>query len=297
MHIPVLLKEVIKYIQPQPGENFIDATVGEGGYTICLLQHTTPSGKVLGIDLDNESLKIAEQKLKAFGDRVILKQGNFKDVDEIVRETNFSSVDGIVFDLGLGTFQIEESKRGFSFLRDEPLKMTFNPESALTAEDVINGESLESLTKIFKEYGEERNALKIAQVIVEQRRKKRITRTKELVEIILKALHKESFKGRRHPATKIFQAIRIFVNDELNNLSIALEKSLKILNPSGRIAVVSYHSLEDRIVKNFFRDNNKRGLLKIITKKPIIPSEDETNENPRSRSARLRIIQKVVNSK
>jgi 16S rRNA (cytosine1402-N4)-methyltransferase len=293
MHIPVLLKEVIDFVKPQPNENFIDATVGEGGYTICLLQHTSPNGKVLGIDLDSESLKIAERKLKGFGERVILRQGNFRDIDEIVKETNFSSIDGIVFDLGLGTFQIEESGRGFSFLGDEPLKMTFNPESALTAEDVINGESLESLTKIFKEYGEERNALKIAKVIVEQRRKKRITRTKELVEIILKALHKENFKGRRHPATKVFQAIRIFVNDELNNLSIALEKSLKILNPSGRIAVVSYHSLEDRIVKNFFRENSKRGLLKIITKKPIKPTKVEILNNYRSRSAKLRVAQKI----
>jgi len=293
MHIPVLLKEVINFVKPQPNENFIDATEGEGGYTICLLQHTAPNGKVLGIDLDSESLKIAEEKLKAFGDRVILKQGNFRDVDEIVKEMNFISVDGIVFDLGLGTFQIEESGRGFSFLRDEPLKMIFNPESALTAEDVINGESLESLTKIFKEYGEERNAFKIAKVIIEQRRKKRITRTKELVEIILKALHKENFKGRRHPATKIFQAIRIFVNDELNNLAIALEKSLNLLNPSGRIAVVSYHSLEDRIVKNFFRDNNKKDLLKIITKKPITPTKVEILNNYRSRSAKLRVAQKI----
>lgn len=293
MHIPVLLKEVIEFVKPQPNENFIDATVGEGGYTICLLQHTAPNGKVLGIDLDSESLKIAEQRLKVFGNRVILKQGNFRDVDEIVKETNFSSVDGIVFDLGLGTFQIEESGRGFSFLRDEPLKMTFNPENALTAEKVINEESLESLRKIFREYGEEKNSFSIAKAIVEERKKKRITKTKELVDIILKALHKENFKGRRHPATKVFQAIRIFVNDELNNLSIALEKSLKILNPTGRIAVVSYHSLEDRIVKNFFKENSKKGLLKIITKKPITPTKVEILNNYRSRSAKLRVAQKI----
>lgn len=290
MHIPVLLQEVIKFTNPQPNENFIDATVGEGGYSMCLLQHTGPRGKILGIDLDEDSLKIAQERLKAFKDRVILKQGNFRDIDKIVQEAKFNSIDGIVFDLGLGSFQIEESGRGFSFLRDEPLKMTFSKDNVLTAEDVVNKESLENLIKIFREYGEEKNAYKIAKLIVEERQKREIKKTSELVEIILR-INKR--RGRIHPATKIFQALRIYVNDELNNLVIALDKSLKLLNPNGRIAVVSYHSLEDKIVKNFFKEKVREGILKIITKKPITPTRVEILNNYRSRSAKLRVAQKI----
>lgn len=292
MHIPVLLQEVIKLIDPQPNEDFIDATVGEGGYALCLLQHNGPEGKVLGIDWDEDSLKMVEERLKAFQSRVILKHGNFKNIDAIVQETKFNSADGIVFDLGLGTFQIKQSGRGFSFLRDEPLRMTFSKENNLTAEEVINKESLEKLIEIFQKYGEEKNAYKIAKAIVEERRKRKIARTSDLVEIISKINRR---RGRIHPATKVFQALRIYVNDELNNLAIALEKSLKILNSKGRIAVVSYHSLEDKIVKNFFREKGREGILKIITKKPIIPTKVEILNNYRSRSAKLRVAQKINN--
>jgi len=290
MHIPVLLQEVIQYLKPKPNENFVDATIGEGGYTIALLQHTAPLGKVLGIDLDPESLKIAEEKLIAFKRRVILKQGNFRDIDKIVKETEFNSINGIVFDLGLGTFQIEESGRGFSFMRNEPLKMTFNPQNKLTAEDVINEFDKKELIKIFREYGEEKYAAKVAEAIIEERKRKKITRTYELVRIILKILGNK--RRKIHPATKIFQALRIFVNDELNNLKEALKKSVEILNSNGRIVVVSYHSLEDRIVKNFFRDKQKEGVLKIITKKPITPTKVEILNNYRSRSAKLRVAEK-----
>ncbi|HPC37606.1 MAG TPA: 16S rRNA (cytosine(1402)-N(4))-methyltransferase RsmH, partial [Candidatus Paceibacterota bacterium] len=250
MHIPVLLQEVIKFLNPQSNENFIDMTVGEGRYAMAILQYTAPLGKILGIDLDEESLKVAKENLGAFENRAILKQGNYKDIDKIVKEVDILPVSGIVFDLGLGIFQIEDSSRGFSFLRDEPLKMTFDLGSEMSAEKVINESNLELLTKIFQEYGEEKNAYKIAQAIVEERKNKKITRTSELVEIIEKTV--DGRRNRLHPATKIFQALRIYVNDELNNLKEGLEKSVKILDKDGRIAVVSYHSLEDRLVKKFY---------------------------------------------
>jgi 16S rRNA (cytosine1402-N4)-methyltransferase len=291
MHIPVLLQEVIKFLNPQSNENFIDMTVGEGRYAMAILQYTAPLGKILGIDLDEESLKVAKENLVAFENRVILKQGNYKDIDKIAKEVDILPVNGIVFDLGLGTFQIEDSSRGFSFLRDEPLKMTFDLGSEMSAEKVINESSLELLTKIFQEYGEEKNAYKIAQAIVEERKNKKITRTSELVEIIEKTV--DGRRNRLHPATKIFQALRIYVNDELNNLKEGLEKSVKILDKDGRIAVVSYHSLEDRLVKKFYKEKEKEGVLKIITKKPITPTKVEILNNRRSRSAKLRVAQKI----
>ncbi len=291
MHIPVLLQEVIKFLNPQSNENFIDMTVGEGRYAMAILQYTAPLGKILGIDLDEESLKVAKENLAAFENRAILKQGNYKDIDKIVKEVDILPVSGIVFDLGLGTFQIEDSSRGFSFLRDEPLKMTFDLGSEMSAEKVINESSLELLTKIFQEYGEEKNAYKIAQAIVEERKNKKITKTSELVEIIEKTV--DGRHNRLHPATKVFQALRIYVNDELNNLKEGLEKSVKILDKDGRIAVVSYHSLEDRLVKKFYKEKEKEGILKIITKKPITPTKVEVLNNRRSRSAKLRIAQKI----
>jgi 16S rRNA (cytosine1402-N4)-methyltransferase len=291
MHIPVLLQEVIKFLNPQSNENFIDMTAGEGRYAMAILQYTAPLGKILGIDLDEESLKVAKENLVAFENRAILKQGNYKDIDKIAKEVDILPVSGIVFDLGLGTFQIEDSSRGFSFLRDEPLKMTFDLGSEMSAEKVINESSLELLTKIFQEYGEEKNAYKIARAIVEERKNKKITRTSELVEIIEKTV--DGRRNRLHPATKIFQALRIYVNDELNNLKEGLEKSVKILDKDGRIAVVSYHSLEDRLVKKFYKEKEKEGVLKIITKKPITPTKVEVLNNRRSRSAKLRIAQKI----
>ena len=291
MHIPVLLQEVIKFLNPQSNENFIDMTVGEGRYAMAILQYTAPLGKILGIDLDEESLKVAKENLGAFENRAILKQGNYKDIDKIVKEVDILPVSGIVFDLGLGIFQIEDSSRGFSFLRDEPLKMTFDLGSEMSAEKVINESNLELLTKIFQEYGEEKNAYKIAQAIVEERKNKKITRTSELVEIIEKTV--DGRRNRLHPATKIFQALRIYVNDELNNLKEGLEKSVKILDKDGRIAVVSYHSLEDRLVKKFYKEKEKEGVLKIITKKPITPTKVEILNNRRSRSAKLRVEQKI----
>jgi 16S rRNA (cytosine1402-N4)-methyltransferase len=291
MHIPVLLNEVIKNLNPQPNENFIDATVGEAGHTMCLLQKTSPSGRVMGIDLDSESLKMANEKLKAFLDRVVLVQGNFKNLENIIEEQKFKNIKGILFDLGINSRQIDDSGRGFTFRKDEPLLMNFGRDVVLTAEEIVNNWSEKDLSEMIKNYGEERYALQIAKAIVKARMEKPIKTTFDLINVIKNAVPGSYERGRIHPATRTFQAIRITVNDELNNLKKGLESALKALDSGGRMAVISFHSLEDRIVKNFFRDNKEQ--LNIITKKPIIPIDVEVLNNPRSRSAKLRVVQKI----
>lgn len=291
MHIPVLLNEVIKVLNPQPNENFIDATVGEAGHTLALLQKSSPAGKVLGIDLDAKTLEVAHQKLKAFGERVVLIQDNFKNLERIVEEKKFQNVSGMLFDLGMSSKQLDESGRGFSFRKNEPLLMNFGSDMLLTAEQIVNNWSADDLEEIFREYGEEKYAHQIAEEIVKGRETQPIKTTFDLVETIKRVVPKNYERGRIHPATRIFQALRITVNDELNNLQKGLEAALKILQSGGRLAVISFHSLEDRIVKTFFQNN--KNSLKIITKKPFLPAKVEIFNNPRARSAKLRASTKI----
>lgn len=291
MHVPVLLNEVIKTFNPQSNENFIDATLGEAGHTLCLLQKTDPSGRIMGIDLDAETLKVAEEKLRAYNNRVILVKNNFKNLESIVDEYKFKGVSGILFDLGMSSRELEKSSRGFSFQKDEPLLMNFGGDALLTAEQIVNNWPADDLKRIFEEYGEEHFSRQIAEKIVASRQTKPIKTTFDLVEIIKSAVPKKYQYGRLHPATRVFQALRIVVNDELNNLRSGLEAGLKILESKGKIIVISFHSLEDRIVKNFFRDN--KASLNIITKKPVIPAKIEILNNPRARSAKLRAAQKL----
>jgi 16S rRNA (cytosine1402-N4)-methyltransferase len=292
MHTPVLLKEVIEYLNPQPNENFIDATIGEGGHTNVILEKNGPAGKVLGIEVD----PILYQKAKNIiqnTERLILVNDSYVNIEKIVKEKQFQPVNGILFDLGMCSWQIDESKRGFSYLKDEPLDMRFSPKNTLTAAEIVNFWRIEDLERILKEYGEEKYAKHIVSAIKEARRKKRIVGTQELVEILKKSLPKNYDNYRLHPAARTFQALRIAVNDELENLKMGLILALKILSPQGRIIVISFHSLEDRIVKNFFRDNAKQNTLKILTKKPIISSQEEIKNNIRSRSAKLRAAIKL----
>ena len=291
MHVPVLLNEVIKIFDPQANENFIDATLGEAGHTLCILQKTDPSGKVLGIDLDAETLKVAEGKLKAYSNRIILDKNNFKNLENIIDEFKFKEISGILFDLGMSSRELEESGRGFSFQKDEPLLMNFGGDVLLTAEQIVNNWSANDLKGIFEEYGEERFSGKIAEAIVASRQNKPIKTTLDLVEIIKSAVPLKYQRGRLHPATRVFQALRIAVNDELNNLRGGLEAALKILKSGGKIVIISFHSLEDRIVKNFFREH--KDSLNIITKKPVLPAKVEILNNPRARSAKLRAAQKL----
>lgn len=291
MHIPVLLNEVIKLIDPKENENYIDATLGEGGHTLALLQKTSPAGKVLGIDLDPETLEIAHRKLQAFGDRLVLVNDNFKNLEEIVENQKFKEISGIVFDFGMSSRDIDESGRGFSFLKDEPLLMNFGSDAMLTAENIINGWPEGELEKIISLYGEEKFARQIARGIIARRLVKPIKTTFDLVGVIEKATPNFYHHGKIHPATRTFQALRIAVNDELNSIQKGLEASLRVLSSGAKIAAISFHSLEDRIVKNFFRDNKK--TLKILTKKPVVPAQVEILNNPRARSAKLRVAQKI----
>ncbi len=294
MHIPVLQKEVIEYLDPKPNENFIDCTLGFAGHTLAILEKNGPKGKVLGIDADAEVVKNTKYYIQntKYKDRVVFACDNFVNLKEIVKREKFKNISGILFDLGMSSWHLEESGRGFSFLRNEPLDMRYNLENPLTAEKIVSYWSKSEIEKILREYGEERFAKKIAERIIESRIKP-IETTFQLIEIIKSVIPRKYQVGRLHPATRTFQALRIAVNDELNNLDKTLPQAINVLSKGGRLVVISFHSLEDRIVKNFLKKCGGEGYLKLITKKPVWPSGGEIIKNPRSRSAKLRSAIKI----
>jgi len=318
MHIAVLKKEVLKYLDPKPDENFIDCTIGEAGHALAILERNGPRGKVLGIDQDPEIIENCKLKIENFSDRLILVCDNFANLKEIVKRYNFKRVSGILFDLGISSWHLEKSGRGFSFLRAEPLDMRYHISTffrglsktyySLTAEEIVNNWPGSEIERILKEYGEEKFAKRIARGIINSRKTKPIKTTFQLVEILKKAIPSWDWRRRIHFATKTFQALRIVVNDELNNLKKGLGQALEILSPGGKLVVISFHSLEDRIVKNFLKERAREGLpapysnkvcssgLKILTKKPIRPTFEEIKTNPRARSAKLRAAIKTTNN-
>lgn len=295
IHNSVLLKEVIAGLDIDSGDVFVDATLGNGGHSALVAEMFGSAVRIVGIDLDADAIERTKERLKDSQANILFAEDSFRNIDEVLSSLGIDKADKILFDLGFSSNQLEESGRGFSFNRDEPLLMTLSKPSekeVLTAYEIINYWSEEEIARILKDYGEESYFRKIAQVIVKERARKKIETTKELSELVASNLPK-SFRGRRiNPATKTFQALRIAVNDELNALSQGLEKAFEKLSSGGRIAVISFHSLEDRIVKNFFRDKAKAGEASLINKKPMIPSDEEISLNPRSRSAKLRIIEK-----
>jgi 16S rRNA (cytosine1402-N4)-methyltransferase len=337
-HIPVLLNEVMENLNIRQNGNYVDATLGGGGYTKEILKRNEPNGKVLAIDQNEQAIREVKEKIRQIGfnnwvlennaskafphsesrnegrpearsyeesephtisgpgsaeGRLILRQGNFSDIQNIVLSSDINNIKGVVFDLGLSTDLLEFSGRGFSYMKDEPLIMTYSEEQAieggLTARNIINTWNLEDLTNIFKDYGEERYSRRIAKNIIEHRKKEQIKTTVQLRSTIEGSVGGKSIKT----LSRIFQALRIAVNNELNVLQEGIEGAWELTDRGGRIAVVSFHSLEDRIVKNFFRNKGKelRGI--IITKKPIGPIEEEEMTNPKSRSAKLRVIEKI----
>jgi len=290
IHIPVLQKEVLKYLDPKPNQNFIDCTIGEAGHTLAILEKNRPKGKVLGIEWDIELYKNLS---KSDINRLVLANDNFVNLKEIVEREKFRPIKGILFDLGMSSWHLEESGRGFSFLRKEPLDMRYNSQNPLTAEKIVNYWLESEIEKILREYGEERFSGKIAKEIIKERKVKPIKNTSQLIEFLKRAVPFRYQHQKIHFATRTFQALRITVNDELNNLKKVLPQALEILMPGGSLVIISFHSLEDRIVKNFLRNRAKEGLLKILTKKPIRPKEEEIKINPRSRSAKLRAILKI----
>ncbi|NWF51474.1 MAG: 16S rRNA (cytosine(1402)-N(4))-methyltransferase RsmH [Nitrospirae bacterium] len=282
-----MLKEAIEVLNPVLGGIYVDATIGTGGHSEEILKFIGSDGRLIGIDRDIEALKITSDRLK--DKRVILKKGNFSDMENILSKEGISEVDGILFDLGVSILQIKRPERGFSFNSDMSLDMRMDQEQTFSAWDVVNRYSEKELERIFKELGEERFSKRIARVIVRYRTKKTIDTCSELSKIVDRYVK----RGKIHPATKVFQALRIEVNRELDELKAGLDASLRILKKAGRLCVISYHSLEDRIVKHFISDCSKKGLMKRLFKKPLIPGSDEKRVNPSSRSARLRAAEKI----
>ena len=289
LHIPVLAQEVLSWLDPQPNQDFIDATVGLGGHAALLLERTGPNGRLLAFDRDERNLAEAKQNLAAFGDRVVYVNDSYQALKQAAYDHGFSEVRGILMDLGFSSGHIEDAQRGFSFQRPGPLDMRYDQRGEVTAEMIVNSWTAQDLAHIFFVYGEERHAHKIAKAIVESRRRARITTTSELADLIVATIPRH---GKIHPATRVFQALRIAVNDELAELEQTLPQTRDVLQAGGRLAVISFHSLEDRIVKRFLKAHADEDF-NILTKRPVIATEEEQKQNPRSRSAKLRVAERL----
>jgi len=288
VHIPVMREEVVEALKIKDSGVYVDATLGLGGHTEGILQKTKRC-TVIGIDRDSEALEIAKERLKDYPNIYFIKD-DFSNIKSVVSRLGYERVDGIIFDLGVSTLQLKAEGRGFSFLKDEPLDMRMDRSQRLTAEKIVNEYSEKALSTLIWQYGEERCSKRIARAIINARHKKPIKSCRELAALIEKAIGKG---GRIHPATRTFQALRIEVNNELKELSIAIDAGADILKSGGRMCVLSYHSLEDRIVKKSFKKLAEDGLIEIITKKPMIPTPQEKVSNPSSRSAKLRIAERL----
>lgn len=304
-HVPVLFQKVLDGLQLRAGGRYIDATVGGGGHAAGILAASSPDGRLLGLDLDPAALEVARACLSAYGERVVLIHGSFTRLAEIARGCHFVPADGVLFDLGLSSLQLADPARGFAFMADGPLDMRFDPTGeGVPAVELVNHLSLEELAGLLYRYGEERQARRIAKAIVAARP---LCTTQELATVVERAAGR---RGRIHPATRTFQALRIAVNGELAALEAALPQAVEVLAPGGRLAVISFHSLEDRVVKRFLRRESRdcvcppdipictcghRAMLRLLGRKPVRPTPGEVAANPRARSARLRLAERIVN--
>jgi len=303
-HIPVLLQETIEALAVQPGGRYIDCTLGAGGHAAAILDQSSPGGQLLGIDADPEAIEIARARLETYGSSTLLVNDNFVNLEAICIKYDFLPVHGILFDLGLSSLQLNSHDRGFSFQHDAPLDMRLSPSQEVTAADIINTSSEGELAHLIKTYGEESYSRQIARRVVQERP---MNTTLQLVRTIEKAVRKR--RGRLHPATKTFQALRIAVNHELEHLEAVLKQAINLLGFEGRLVVISYHSLEDRIVKQLMQQESKdcicppgiptcvcghRACLRLINKRVITPSPTEVQLNPRSRSAKLRAAERII---
>lgn len=306
-HRPVLLHECIQALNIKPGGIYVDGTLGGGGHSEAIAERLD-SGRLIAIDRDERAIENATRRLAPLMDRITIVHGNFRDLGKILNRLGVKAVDGMLFDLGVSSPQLDEAERGFSYMTDAPLDMRMDESESLTAAEIVNTWPEEKLRRILYDFGEERYAPRIVAAIVKRRAEKRIETTFELVEIIKKAMPPSALRENQHPAKRTFQAIRIAVNDELEAISEMLETAADRLNPGGRLAVISFHSLEDRIVKNAIAAREKGctcprdfpvctcgfvQTLKSVTKKPIVPGEEEISSNPRARSAKLRVAERV----
>jgi 16S rRNA (cytosine1402-N4)-methyltransferase len=309
-HLPVLAEEVIEMLQPAAGSLQIDATVGGGGHTERILEASDPDGRLLGLDADGAAIARVAQRLERFGDRLVLRQANFRELGSVAPAAGFGAVDGLLFDLGLSSFQLADTERGFGFRAGGPLDMRFDTGRGVSAADLLATLDATELTALFRQFGEEPFAPRIARAIVEARRTAPITTAEELAALVERVAPRTAPGRRRiHPATRVFQALRIAVNEELDALSDALAVAVDLLRPGGRLVVLSYHSLEDRIVKRFL-DAERKGCicppsvpvcvcgrtprLRLVTRPSLTPTDAEIAANPRARSARLRAAERIA---
>ena len=305
-HVPVLVREVMDFLQPAPGKRYIDGTLGGGGHSEAILSASDPDGQVVGLDRDDEAVAAAGERLKRFGARVTTRQASFADTREVLSEIGWDKVDGVILDLGVSSWQIDAAERGFSFRLGGPLDMRMDRRQSLDACRLVNTATVDELMRIFRVYGEEPQARRIAERIAAERKLRPIESTDELARLV------EGVKGGRrrdhHPATQVFQALRIAVNQELDQLERFLDDGFALLRPKRRMVIISFHSLEDRLVKNAFRKWSRACLcppralvcqcgwsqkVKLLTKKPLGPGDAETAANPRARSAKLRAVERI----
>ena len=306
-HVSVLLEECLEGLNIKPDGIYIDGTLGGAGHSSRIVSRLT-TGKLIGIDRDPVALQAAEERLEPYKDRVTLVHSNFSEMAQVVKNLGLSGVDGILLDLGVSSPQLDDGERGFSYMADAPLDMRMDSQDALSAYTVVNSWSQEELKRILFDYGEERYAPRIAAAICRRREEAPIRTTLELVDIIRSAMPAQALREKQHPAKRSFQAIRIAVNDELGSVEKAMQKAIPLLNPGGRLAVITFHSLEDRIVKNAMTEASKgctcppsfpvcicgkKPMVKLISRKPIVASDEELEANPRSRSAKLRVCEKL----
>ena len=307
-HISVLADQCIENLNIDPSGVYVDGTLGGGGHSSLICEHLSEEGTLIGIDRDSDALEAASERLKDFKCKKIFVKSNYSDIKNVLKELDIPGIDGALLDLGVSSFQLDNEERGFSYMKDAPLDMRMNQDDLFTAKDVVNKYSERELTNVIEDYGEERWAKRIAKFIVERRREKPLETTGELVDTIKAAVPKAVRRDGPHPAKRTFQAIRIEVNDELGHLQRAVEDFCDVLNPHGRLCIISFHSLEDRIVKARFKHRidpctcppefpvcvcGKKPDIKKVTGKPILPSEEELQANPRSRSAKLRVCEKI----
>jgi len=307
-HLPVLPEEVLTLLDPAPGGIYLDGTVGGGGHARLILEASAPSGRLIGLDRDPSALRKAAEVLAPFGDRVVLRHRNFSEAARVLTELGISGLDGMLLDLGVSSHQLDEASRGFSFRGEAPLDMRMDPTSGPTAADLVNTAAAEELARIFREFGEERWAGRIARRIVQVRQQHPLTTTRQLAELVRDAVPGGKAPARIHPATRVFQALRIQVNQELEHVSRGIAEAIDLLNPGGRLVVISFHSLEDRIVKRFFQEEakgcicpprlptcvcNHRPRLELLTRKGVRGSDAEVEANPRARSAVLRAVRRI----
>ena len=307
-HVSVLLEECIEGLNIKPDGIYLDGTLGGGGHSSHICEKLSDKGILIGVDRDIDALNAASERLKKFPGKKIYAQSNYSDIKTVLREHDIDQVDGVLLDLGVSSFQLDNAERGFSYMHDAPLDMRMDQSSGFTAYDVVNDYSKDELTRIIKEYGEERWASRIADFVVRERKTKTVETTGELVEIIKAAIPAKARRNGPHPAKRTFQAIRIEVNDELGQLERAIDEICDSLASGGRLCIITFHSLEDRIVKNKFNEREnpctcppefpvcvcgKVSDVKRVTRKPIVPSDEELEANPRSRSAKLRILEKL----